>query len=93
MTDDRIDEEDVLHVADLADVALEDDDLADFVDAFSEILDYFGTLDEVEEDVSFTDEDANVLRSDEVEEGLSQDAALSNAPETEDGYVRGPRVS
>ncbi|ERH13514.1 MAG: Asp-tRNAAsn/Glu-tRNAGln amidotransferase C subunit, partial [halophilic archaeon J07HB67] len=35
----------------------------------------------------------NVMRADEVREGISQAAALSNAPDSEGGYFRGPRVS
>jgi aspartyl-tRNA(Asn)/glutamyl-tRNA(Gln) amidotransferase subunit C len=34
-----------------------------------------------------------VLRPDEVEDCLSQDEALSNAADTEDGKFKGPRVS
>jgi aspartyl-tRNA(Asn)/glutamyl-tRNA(Gln) amidotransferase subunit C len=33
------------------------------------------------------------MRPDEVREALSQEEALENAPETEDGYFKGPRVS
>jgi aspartyl-tRNA(Asn)/glutamyl-tRNA(Gln) amidotransferase subunit C len=33
------------------------------------------------------------MRPDEVREGLSQEEALRNASETEDGYFKGPRVS
>jgi aspartyl-tRNA(Asn)/glutamyl-tRNA(Gln) amidotransferase subunit C len=33
------------------------------------------------------------MRPDEVREGLSQEEALRNAPETEDGYFKGPSVS
>jgi aspartyl-tRNA(Asn)/glutamyl-tRNA(Gln) amidotransferase subunit C len=36
---------------------------------------------------------ANVMRPDEVEAGLTQTEALRNAPETEDGYFKGPKVS
>ena len=36
---------------------------------------------------------ANVMRPDEVEAGLTQEEALRNAPETEDGYFKGPNVS
>jgi aspartyl-tRNA(Asn)/glutamyl-tRNA(Gln) amidotransferase subunit C len=35
----------------------------------------------------------NVMREDEVQEGLTQEEALANAPETEDGFFKGPKVS
>jgi aspartyl-tRNA(Asn)/glutamyl-tRNA(Gln) amidotransferase subunit C len=35
----------------------------------------------------------NVFRPDEVQDSLSQEEAIRNAPETEDGYVKGPDVS
>ncbi len=34
----------------------------------------------------------NVMRPDEVRDCLTQEEALQNAPETEDGYFKGPRV-
>jgi aspartyl-tRNA(Asn)/glutamyl-tRNA(Gln) amidotransferase subunit C len=61
-------------------------------DQFSEVLSYFDTLDEVPE-VEREAELTNVMRPDEEREGLSREEALQNAPETEDGYFTGPRVS
>lgn len=87
-----VDAADVEHVADLARVRLADEEVETFVDQFADILDYFEALDEVpavdrEEDL------VNVMRPDEVESGLSQEEALSNAEETEDGFFVGPKVS
>jgi len=84
--------EEVRHVADLARVGLDDEEVERFTDQFADILDYFETLDEVPE-VEREAELANVMRADEVRESLSQDEALANAPETEDGYFKGPNVS
>jgi aspartyl-tRNA(Asn)/glutamyl-tRNA(Gln) amidotransferase subunit C len=92
MSEQRVEPEDVRHVADLARVSLDEDDVEAFTEQFADILDHFETLDEVPE----VDADAdlvNVLRTDEVREGLSQDEALRNAAETEDGYFKGPNVS
>ena len=44
-------------------------------------------------EVDAASELVNVMRPDEVHESLSQDEALSNAPETEDGFFKGPSVS
>lgn len=92
MSEPTVTTDDVEHVASLARVALEVGEAEEFAEQFSEVLGYFDTLDEVPE----VDRDAelvNVLRKDEVEDGLSQEDALANAPESEDGKFKGPRVS
>ncbi|MFB6234811.1 MAG: Asp-tRNA(Asn)/Glu-tRNA(Gln) amidotransferase subunit GatC [Halopenitus sp.] len=87
-----VDAAEVEHVADLARVDLDDEEIAEFTDQFGDILEYFETLDEVPE-VEREAELVNVMRPDEVEEGLSQEEALQNAPESEDGFFKGPKVS
>lgn len=81
----------VRHVADLARVDLDEDEVETFTAQFAEVLDYFEALDEVPETESEPDL-VNVLRPDEVHEGLSQDEALRNASATEDDYFKGPPV-
>jgi aspartyl-tRNA(Asn)/glutamyl-tRNA(Gln) amidotransferase subunit C len=87
-----VDAADVRHVASLARVAIDDDEAAEFAEQFRDVLDYFETLDEVPE-VDDEPELVNVMRADEVRDSLSQEAALSNAPESEAGYFKGPKVS
>ena len=94
MSDDDtpVDADEVRHVASLARVDLDEDDVEAFVDQFADILAYFETLD----DVPAVDREAdlvNVMREDEARDGLSQAEALANAPETEDGRFKGPKVS
>ena len=84
--------EEVRKVADLARVDLTDEEVEQFAEQFEDVLADFETLDEVPE-VESQPELVNVMRADEVEEGLSQAEALENASETEDGYFKGPRVS
>jgi len=92
MSDSPVDADEVQHVADLARVDLDDSDADEFAAQFADILDYFAALDEVPA-VDSDPELVNVMRADEVEDGLSQDEALRNAPETEDGFFKGPSVS
>ncbi len=92
MSDSPVDPDDVRHVAGLARVDLADDEVEEFTEQFADILDYFEALDEVPE-VDAEPELVNVMRSDEVHDGLTQDEALRNAPETEDGFFKGPSVS
>jgi aspartyl-tRNA(Asn)/glutamyl-tRNA(Gln) amidotransferase subunit C len=92
MSDNAVEREAVEHVADLARVDLDDAEVERFTEQFGEILAAFEALDEVPE----TDRDAeltNVMRPDEVREGLSQAEALQNAPDSEDGQFKGPKVS
>jgi aspartyl-tRNA(Asn)/glutamyl-tRNA(Gln) amidotransferase subunit C len=92
MSDSPVDGEDVRHVAELARVDLADEEVEEFVDQFADILSYFDALDEVPE-VAAEEDLVNVMRPDEVRDGLTQDEALRNAPETEAGQFKGPRVS
>jgi aspartyl-tRNA(Asn)/glutamyl-tRNA(Gln) amidotransferase subunit C len=92
MTTEPVDADDVERVADLARVELTDEDVAAFTEQFQEILEYFDALEDVP-DVDSEPELVNVMREDEVRESLSQEAALQNATDSEDGRFKGPRVS
>ncbi|PSQ57414.1 Asp-tRNA(Asn)/Glu-tRNA(Gln) amidotransferase GatCAB subunit C [Halobacteriales archaeon SW_8_68_21] len=87
-----VDAEKVRHVAELARVRLADDEVDEFAAQFGDILEYFEALDEVPE-IEREEELVNVMRPDEIEDGLSQTEALANAEETEDGFFVGPKVS
>ena len=91
MSETAVDPETVEHVAELARVDLTPDERERFAAQFAEILDSFAALDEVPA-VEAEPDLVNVLRTDEVREGLSQADALSNASATEDGYFEGPPV-
>jgi aspartyl-tRNA(Asn)/glutamyl-tRNA(Gln) amidotransferase subunit C len=92
MSEPAVDPEEVAHVADLARVDLDDGEPEAFAAQFADILAYFDTLDEVPE-VESEPELTNVMRPDEVRDSLGQEKALQNAPETEDGFFKGPPVS
>lgn len=92
MSESRVDPEEVEHIASLARVDLDEDERERFAAQFSDILSYFETLDEVPT-VEAEPDLTNVMRADEVRDGLSQAEALENAPEDEDGHFKGPRVS
>ena len=92
MSEPAVDSEEVEHVAGLARVALDEAERERFAEQFGEILAAFETLDEVPE-VEPEPDLTNVMRADEAEESLSQEEALQNAPDTEGGQFKGPRVS
>jgi aspartyl-tRNA(Asn)/glutamyl-tRNA(Gln) amidotransferase subunit C len=92
MSEYAVERDEVEHIADLARVELTSAEVERFAEQFGEILSAFEALDEVPE----TDREpelTNVLRPDEITESLSQEEALQNAPETEAGQFKGPKVS
>lgn len=91
MSEPGVDAEDVRHVATLARIDLEADEIEEFREDFADILEYFERLEEVP-DVEVDEEIDNVLRPDEIEESLSAEEALANAAAREDGYFKGPPV-
>ncbi|MBV0924505.1 Asp-tRNA(Asn)/Glu-tRNA(Gln) amidotransferase subunit GatC [Halomicroarcula limicola] len=92
MSDNAVEPGEVRHVADLARVDLDDAEVERFTEQFGEILAAFEALDEVPETDRET-ELTNVMRPDEIREGLTQEEALRNAPESEAGQFKGPKVS
>jgi aspartyl-tRNA(Asn)/glutamyl-tRNA(Gln) amidotransferase subunit C len=92
MSESVVDPDEVRHVADLARVDLDDDEVEQFTEQFADILSYFETLDEVP-DTEREAELTNVMRPDETRESLDQDEALENAPDSEEGHFKGPKVS
>lgn len=87
-----VSEHDVEHIAELADIGISREEVAEFTGQFNEILDYFDILDQVEAAVAWEQDLANIFREDEIEPSLTQEEVLSNARETEDGFFRAPRV-
>ena len=85
-------EKDVQHIAELADVGIGSGELGTFTHQFNAILEYFDILDRVEGAGQAGHDLYNVLREDEVEPSLSQEEVLRNAPFTEDGFIKAPRV-
>jgi len=85
-------EHDIQHIAELADVGINKDELGNFTSQFNAILDYFDTLDAVKGSATAKSELFNVLREDEVEPSLPQEDVLKNAPAQEDGFIKAPRV-
>ena len=84
--------EEVLHIARLARVGLDEAEVAKFQEQLSEILDHFRTLAELDtQDVPPTSHPLpleSVMRPDEVRPSLPRDELLANAPMVEDGALR-----
>lgn len=87
---------DVRYVANLARIDLTDDEITRFQAQLGRVLEYVEQLDQV--DISNVEPTAhanavfNVFRPDEPRDGLSKEAALSNAPRQANGLVMVTKV-
>ncbi len=92
----KITKDEVLYVADLARLDLDEASIEKFVGQIGNILQYVDQLNEVDTEgirptshaISFT----NAFREDEQRQPLDRERALSNAPEKEDGNFVVPKV-
>ena len=82
----------VRHVAELAKLALSDDEVALFAEQISAILDYADQIQQVDTSgvppTPYVLPLASVMREDERGACLSNAAALANAPDSSDGFFR-----
>ena len=85
-------EQEVHHIAELADVGINREELGTFTHQFNAILEYFDVLDRVSGDTAVTRDLCNVMREDETEPSLPQEDVLRNASAQEDGFIKAPRV-
>ncbi len=87
---------DVQHVAKLARLQLSPEEEATFTEQMNAILQYAEKLNELDtENVKPTThvlQVSNVMREDVVKKSLTQEEALLNAPEEEDGHFKVPAV-
>jgi aspartyl-tRNA(Asn)/glutamyl-tRNA(Gln) amidotransferase subunit C len=96
MTNQKITIDDVRHVAKLAKLGLDEQQLDRMTGELGTIIDSIGKISELDlADVPPTThalEVVNVLGDDVPHESLSTERALSNAPDPEDGCFRVPRM-
>ena len=92
----KITKDEVLYVADLARLDLDDEMIDKFSGQIGTILDYVDKLNEVDtkgvRSTSHAISLANAFREDEQIDHLERDKALANAPEMEDGNFVVPKV-
>lgn len=88
--------DDVDYVAKLAKLQLADDEKEDYAQKLNSILHYMEQLQDIDTKDTPTTTHVlpleNVFREDELKEGLSLDKALANAPDTQDGYFKVPKI-
>ena len=88
----KLDRDQVLHIAELAKLALTDEETELFAEQLSEILASFEVLARLDTDAIPPTAQAiymrNVTRADEVQCSLAPEQALANAPQRQDDHFR-----
>ncbi len=93
-----ITQKDLTHIGWLARLELSEKDKEEYAPKLNPVLDYFSELDEVDtegvEPMYHVLELSNVFREDELNTkgSLDQNEALSNAPNSQDGFFKAPRM-
>ena len=86
----------VEHLAHLSRLDFDDDSKEKMKFDFEKMLDFVAKLEEVDtadvEPLSYMSSELNVLRDDNVEQVLTQEQALQNAPVNDTDYIRIPKV-
>lgn len=86
----------VEHLAHLSRLDFDDDSKEKMKFDFEKMLDFVAKLEEVDtenvEPLSYISSELNVLREDKVEQVLTQEQALKNAPVNDTDYIRIPKV-
>lgn len=92
----RISTDQVKHVANLARLAITEEEAELFSKQLDSIISFAEQLNEVDtENVKPTThvlEMKNIMREDEPKKGLDNEEVLKNAPDQEDGYFRVPSI-
>jgi aspartyl-tRNA(Asn)/glutamyl-tRNA(Gln) amidotransferase subunit C len=91
-----MDEATVRHVATLARLKLDDDEIARLAGELSKITEYIDQLGQLDlkkvEPTVHPAAELNVYRDDESQESLKRETAVENAPDSEQGFFRVPPV-
>lgn len=92
----KVSAEDVKHIAQLSRLTVPESEMELFTEQFNQILNYADILEKLDttgiEPTPYVLPVSNVLREDEVKEGLSHEDALLNAPTVHNDGFKVPRV-
>ncbi len=87
---------DVEHIAELARLKFNEEELENFTEQLNEILSYVEKLNELDTEnvkpLSHPVEGENVFREDAVKPSVNRKDALKNAPDSDDEFFRVPKV-
>jgi len=91
-----VSKEEILHIAKLADLKINENEIDEYAKNLEDILEFVKVLnrvdtDNIEESIG-TLNNVNVFRKDEIKEFEDKDALLQNAPEKENNMFKIPKV-
>jgi aspartyl-tRNA(Asn)/glutamyl-tRNA(Gln) amidotransferase subunit C len=92
----KVSKEELLHIVKLSNLRIKEEEIDDYMKNLEEILSFVKVLNNV--DTSQVDETIgqvsgyNVFRKDEVKQFENRELLLQNAPESEDGMFKIPKV-
>ena len=91
-----VNKEEVLHIADLADLNIKEEEVQDYQKNLQEILGFMDILKNVDTDnvkeAIGTTRSINVFRKDEIKEFEDKESLLENAPDKESNMFKIPKV-
>ena len=92
----KISKEEILHIANLANLKIKDEEIEEYIKNLQDILNFANTVNKANVDgieiSTSTIDNYNVFRKDEVKIFEDNKALLQNAPEKEDNMFRVPKV-
>ena len=92
----KVSKEELLHIANLADLNLQEDEVDNYLANLQDILNFAEVVNKAPseglEETIGANENCNVFRKDEVKVFENLDALLENAPEQERGMFKIPKV-
>ena len=92
----QVSKEEILHIADLAELTLEENEVENYMLNLQDILNFANVINSVNTDsiseTIGTTNNVNVLREDEIKEFKNIDGLLKNATEQENNMFRIPKV-
>jgi len=92
----KVSKEELLHIANLSDLKIPEDEVEKYLNNLQDILNYTGVLDKVPiDDLGETigaNDNENVFRKDEVEVFENRSGLLENAPDLDEDMFKIPKV-
>ena len=92
----KVSKEELLHIANLADLNLKNDEVDGYLANLQDILNFAEVVNKAPseglEETTLSNENCNVFRKDEVKVFENREGLLANAPEKERGMFKIPKV-
>ena len=92
----KVSKEELLHIADLADLNIKEDEIDNYLENLQDILNFAEVINNASteglEETIGANENCNVFRKDEVKEFDNKEGIMNNAPEKERNMYKIPKV-